>query len=205
MTRFMLTLAGALALLPLSAFSSTVWDESVNGDLSGDPNAPTPIVLETGSNIIMGSVSTAQGDTRDFITFTIGENQALVALLQLQYEDLEIGGPGNRGFHAINEGDTSFIPGGSTADEFLGGAHLDPLEVGTDMLAILAAAPQAGQGFTPPLGPGTYSYVLQQTGPQLSGYTLDFQVVSTVVPVPAGVWLLASALVGLGGLRRRLG
>ncbi|MEO0971994.1 MAG: VPLPA-CTERM sorting domain-containing protein [Pseudomonadota bacterium] len=201
MSRFLLALASAAALVPAAALSSTVWDEAVYGDLSGDPDAPTALVFSTGSNVISGSVSAGEGDTRDFITFTIGENQVLTALLQLEYVDPLTGEPANRGFHAINEGDTSFIPGGDTADFFLGGAHLDPLPEGTDMLSILAAAPQAGQGFDGPLGPGTYSYVIQQTGPQVSGYTIDFQVAA--VPVPAGIWLIGSALFSLAGLRRR--
>ncbi|MEO0423652.1 MAG: VPLPA-CTERM sorting domain-containing protein [Pseudomonadota bacterium] len=201
MSRLATALIGALTLLPFSAFSTTVWDESVSGDLSSDPDAPTPLSFSVGSNIITGSVSAGEGDTRDFITFTIADGQVLTALLQLEYVDGDTGGPGNRGFHAINEGETSFIPGGDTSDLFLGGDHLDPLDPGTDLLAILATAPLAGVGFDTPLGPGTYSYVVQQTGPQNSAYSLDFQVAA--VPLPAGVWLIASALMGLVGFRRR--
>ncbi|MEM9388319.1 MAG: VPLPA-CTERM sorting domain-containing protein [Pseudomonadota bacterium] len=201
MSRLATALLGALTLLPLAAFSTTVWDESISGDLSSDPDAPTPLSFNAGSNIITGSVSDGEGDTRDFVTFTIADGQVLTALLQLEYVDGQTGGPGNRGFHSINEGETSFIPGFDTSDDFLGGAHLDALAPGTDMLMILAGAPQAGVGFETPLGPGTYSYLVQQTGPQISAYTLDFQVAA--VPLPAGVWLISSALVGLIGFRAR--
>jgi hypothetical protein len=155
------------------ALAATTHDETVDGDLSGDPAAPTPVEMLVGTNVVSGSMA-APDDTRDFLTFTLPEGQQLEALRLLSYEDLDIGGPGNRGFHAINAGATSFIPDASTADSFLGGAHLDALPTGTDLLPILAAADQAGTGFTPPLGAGTYSYVIQQTGPELTGYSVEF-------------------------------
>ncbi|MEO0974710.1 MAG: hypothetical protein AAFX85_16595 [Pseudomonadota bacterium] len=70
----------------------------------------------------------------------------------------------------------------------MGGAHLDPDPAGTDYLAILAGAPQAGTGFTPPLGAGTYSFVAQQTGSELTAYTFDF-----VIEALAGVDIGGSA------------
>ncbi len=196
-------LLGALLLgLGTTASAATIWNEAVDGDLSTDPTSPTALTFGVGSNSIIGSMSAPQ-DIRDYITFTIGAGQQLSAIVLLQYEDLDVGGPGNRGFHAINEGDTSFIPSGSTVGDFLGGDHLDPLAPGTDVLAILATAPLAGTGFDAPLGPGTYSYLVQQTGPQLTGYTLDFVV--TAIPVPAALPLMVGALGALGFVRRRRG
>ena len=164
---------GALALALGGVANAQVWDEDVDGDLSDDPDAPTPLVFAPGANTIVGSMQSPD-DTRDFITFTVMPGQQLTGLLLQRYIDLDTGGDGDRGFHAINEGPTSFIPGPDTADLFLGGAHLDPAPPGTDLLPVLGMAPQAGTGFEPPLGPGTYSYVVQQTGPELTGYTLDF-------------------------------
>ena len=189
-----LALAAALAA-PASAV--TVWDESIDGDLSTDPSAPTPISFEVGTNTIIGSVQTPS-DTRDYITFTIPSGQELSELLLQQYEDLGVGGPGNRGYLAINEGDTSFIPAGATADLFLAGIHLDPAPAGTDLLPILESAPINGSGLSVPVGPGTYSFVVQQTGPQLTGYTFDF----VLVPEPGTAGLLALGLVGLARRRR---
>lgn len=149
------------------------WDESIDGDLSTDPDMPTPVTFVEGGNTIRGQMQDPD-DTRDYITFTIADGQQLTSVLLNQYQDVDSGGPGDRGFVAVNEGDTSFIPGFDTGDLFLGGAHLDPDPVGTDYLAILAGAPQAGTGFTPPLGPGTYSFLVQQTGPELTAYELEF-------------------------------
>jgi hypothetical protein len=188
-------------MTPLASVSAqVVWDETNMGDLSSDPSAPTGLTLGVGDNIIFGSVGGGAGglaDVRDYVTFTIGPGQSLVGLVQLVYVDVVTGGPGNRGFHAINSGSTSFIPDPVTAGMFLGGDHLDPLPAGTDMLPTLASAPLAGTGFSVPLGPGTYSYLVQQTGPELTAYSISLQ----VVPGPS-----ALALLGLGGIaamRRR--
>lgn len=192
-------LAFALVLCPSASHAQDVWNELFDGDLSGDPNLPTPIALGIGSNVLTGSMS-APDDIRDYVTFTLPPGQELAALLLLQYEDLDVGGPGNRGYHALNTGSTSFIPDVNTADFFLGGAHLDPAPVGTDLLPILATAPQNGTGFAIPLGAGSYSYVIQQTGPEMTGYSLDF----VVVPEPHAVCGLMMLLVCLL-LSRRTG
>lgn len=186
------------ALLTASAQSAVVWTENLNGDLSSNAAAPTAISFRDGSNIINGSVVNP-ADTRDYVTFIIGADQFLVALTLLGYDDLGTAATndGNRGFHAINSGGTSFVPGAATAASFLGGDHLTP-PVGVNLLPNLANATMAGTGFTVPLGPGTYSYVIQQTGPQHTGYSLDFM----VVPEPSSLILLITAG-SVVALRRR--
>lgn len=181
------------------AAAAPVWDEADLGDLSTLATAPSHVSLAAGSNVIRGTVQ-APGDTRDFITFTLEPAQRLAALLLLEYVDGVTGAPGNRGYHAINGGSLGLIPGPANTASFLGGDHLDPSSPATDLLPRLAAAPLAGTGFGLPLGPGSYTYVIQQTGPQLTRYALDFRV--EVVPLPAPVMLLAPAL-GLLGLVRR--
>jgi hypothetical protein len=172
-----------------TASAATVWDESVNTDLSSDPNAPTPVSFSLGSNLIRGSIASPD-DPRDYLTFTIPAGLALAELRQLEYVTLPDGGPGNRGFHAIIAGNTSFVPDVGTIGNFLGGNHVDPLPVGTDMLPALAAATLGGTGFTLPLGPGTYTYHIQQTSPILTGYSLDFE----MVPEPPSLALLTFAI-----------
>jgi hypothetical protein len=163
------------ALLFFASCTPLAYDEATDGDLSNDANAPTPLRFDLGDNTVTGSVTTsAPADTRDFITFTIPNGLQLTALHLLTYQDLPGGGPGNRGYHAINSGATSFVPSGATGGNFLGGDHVDAAPAGTDLLPALADAMPNGTGFTVPLGPGTYSYVIQQTGPQVSGYSLQF-------------------------------
>lgn len=194
--------SAALSLLLIGASataSAANWDEATDGDLSTDPNAPTAISFDVGSNIISGNVQSPD-DTRDYITFELAAGQQLDAIILLAYDDIATGGDGNRGFYAINAGATSFIPGGGTADDFLGGDHLDP-DIGTDLLPALAAGTLAGSGFDLPLGEGVYSFLVQQTGPQLTGYSLEFVV--SAVPVPAALPLLLGAIGALGAFSRR--
>jgi hypothetical protein len=193
-----LTFAAVVTLIT-PARAAIVWAENINGDLSSNPAAPTFVDLLPGSNIVNGVVFTGS-DTRDYITFTIAPGENLVSLRLLAYDDLGTGTPndGNRGFHAINLGTTSFIPDGTTISSFLGGNHLDPT-IGADLLANLATAPLGGTGFTVPLGPGTYTYLVQQTGPQQSAYSIEFN----VTPEPSGLLLVIAGFGALAGRRRR--
>lgn len=186
----------AIGLVAGAAWADDVWDEFLDGDLSTDPGAPTPLVFGLGGNTVIGSVHSPD-DTRDYITFEVPDGMGLVALLQHQWEDLDTGRPGNTGFHAINAGSTSFIPGNDTIGFFLGADHMSPVDPGTDLLPNLANANVGGTGFEIPLGPGTYSYLVQQTGTQNTGYTLEF----VLVPGPGGLAVVAVGAIGL--LRRR--
>jgi hypothetical protein len=175
-----------------TASAATAWDESVDGDLSTDPSTPTPVSLGLGSNLISGSI-TGPDDIRDYLTFTIPAGLVLAELKQLEYVTLPGGEPGNRGFHAIIAGNTSFVPDATNIGNFLGGNHVDPLPVGTDMLPPPAAATLGGTGFTTPLGPGTYTYHIQQTTAVLTGYALDFE----LVPEPTTAAIMATKLMVL--------
>ena len=175
---------GAVAFLsivatPAAAFA---YDESIDGDLSGDPMAPTPVAFAPGTNVVIGRVTTsAPADTRDYLTFTIPAGRQLTALRLVSW------GGGNLGFHAINTGATSFNPSSTTDNNFLGGDHVAPIAAPTELLAELLDGDTAGVGTTAPLGAGTYSYVIQQTGPQLSDYHLEFVVsAAPAASVPAG-------------------
>lgn len=187
--RSVAVLAGLCALTPtLSAY-----DESMDGDLSTDPLAPTPLSFSLGLNSVTGSV-VAAADTRDYFTFDIVPGQLLTGIFLADYTDLDVGGNGNRGFIHIDDGTSSVIPSAGTSSDFLGGSHLDRLIFPTatdNVLTTLSGAPQGGTGFAAPLGPGSYTINVQQTGPQTTGYTLDFE----VIPEPT-----TAALVGLGAL-----
>jgi hypothetical protein len=162
--------------LPIAP-ASVVWEESLAGDLAGDPSLPTPLAFSPGNNIVKGRMTaSAPSDIRDYLTFEIGVGESLAAIRQLFYTD-ESGNPGNRGFHALMTGTTSFIPAAENIANFLGSAHLDSLAPGADLLEGLGLAPTGGQGFSAPLGAGTYTYVIQQTGQNVNLYALDFEVV----------------------------
>jgi PEP-CTERM motif len=190
-------LVALLLVLAGRTQAAIVWSENINGDLSSNPAAPTPVVFQLGSNVINGSIFTGN-DTRDYITFTLPAGFELISLRLLVYDDLNTGTPndGDTGFHAINLGATSFIPDFDTIDAFLGGDHLNPL-IDADLLPALATGDVAGIGFTVPLEAGTYSYLVQQTGVELTGYSVEFN----VVPEPSSVVLLLAGL-GMAGRRR---
>ncbi len=192
--------AVAFVSLSLSAVAFVDYDESVDGDLSSDPANPTPVVFTQGrfNHIINGTVQ-ASGDTRDYLTFTIARGQILSRLVQRDYTDVLSGGGGDRGFHAIIAGDSSLIPSGSNIGSFLGSNHLDPLPPGTDMLPALAAASTGGSGFSLPLGHGTYTYHIQQTGNELTAYSVDF----LISPEPSSFLLVAAGSIPWI-LRRRI-
>lgn len=186
----------SLALL-LSAdglSAATVWDEAINGDLSGVPSAPTALTFTPGSNVVTNASVNSGDDIRDYFTFVIGPSEVLTAITLLSYT-------GNPGFTSINSGPTSFIPSPATAGNFLGGLHATTALVGQPLLTLLGTASIAGTGFTPPLGPGTYSFLMQQTSGVATPYALEFQV--QVVPLPAAAWLFGTGLLGLAGFRQQ--
>lgn len=189
----------ALVLFAVPSQAAVVWTESSNGDLSSNETAPTPLVFTVGSNVINGSILGGT-DTRDYITFTIPAGQSLTGLILLAYDDPGTGAPndGNTGFHAINIGSTSLIPGAGNVGSFLGANHVIP-SIGSDLLPGLGNAGLGAAGFTGPLGPGTYSYLIQQTSPGVTSvYSLQFN----VVPEPSSL-LLSLAGAGLAFRRRR--
>lgn len=188
----------AVCLAAFAAHADVTWDEFADGDLSTDPDAPTPLTFGLGGNMLIGSVQSPD-DTRDYITFTIPQGMALAALRQHQWQDLDTGGEGDIGFHALNEGSTSFIPGQDTIAFFLGAAHMAQVPQGTDLLPELALTDFGNIGFSIPLGPGTYSYLVQQTGVENTGYTLEF----VVTPAPGAAALLGLATMGAARRRRR--
>lgn len=188
--------AAAMSLCLAGTASAADYDESVSGDLSDDPLLTTTLPLDLGSNVITGSMANSNdvvnGD-RDFFNFTVPVGQQLEGIFLLNLS------PSNRGFHAINSGNQGIIPSGPGAGDpsnYLGSAHLDPTPPTTNLLPDLGT-PLAGIGFSGPLGPGTYTYVVQQTSNITQDYSLDF----VLTPEPASV-----SLVGLGvlaTLRRR--
>jgi hypothetical protein len=183
--------AAALALCaaPL-AQADTVWDESVNDDLSSDGLFPTGLTLFVGSNVLHGMTgNSGNGVDRDYFSFTLSPGTALTALTLLPDTNVS----GGASFLAIQAGpQVTVTPEGGGADALLAFSHYGNDRIGQNLLLLLGQP--AG------LPSGTYSFWVQETGGPAT-YGLDFQV--SAVPVPAAAWLLASAVAGLTALRNR--
>ncbi len=174
--------------------ADVVWNEANDGDLSSDPNSPTALNFANGVNTVIGTLSVPAGDLRDYMTFTIGPNQSLTGL------NLDIFDADGAGFQAINSGNTSFIPGDDPSENFLGLEFTLVDFVGLDMLPFLAIGQYGSTGFTIPLGPGTYSYLIQEVTP---GQSTSYQLSFSVVPEPSSAGLLCLAGLLLNTRRRR--
>ena len=185
----------ALAALAMSqgAGAATLrWDEAINGDLSNSGLAPTLLSLTGGSNEILGSTGDGGlGVDRDYFNFTLAAGQSLTSIRLLSNTFVS----GSFSFIGIQAGPQLTVdPSGAGGQALLGWAHYSQNDIGSDLLSIISPGG--------PLGPGSYSVWVQDTGGPAT-YGFDFSVAPAPVPLPPAVLLMASALLGTGGFLRR--
>lgn len=191
----------AALVLPFNGASALNWNESVDGDLSGNGNAPTFITFTEGSNLIFGTMGSLNGTgplDADVWSFTIAAGYYLTGINLVSYSAPSAG---INSFMALDDASTinmtdpsQHLSNGLWTEEFDGFG-----DTYTDLLAILDAGPEfGGTGFNGPLGPGTYTFWIQEGSDQV-GYEIDFVV--TAVPEPGSCILLGVA--GLALMRRR--
>ena len=183
-----LALISIAAALAGPAAAATLWDESVNGDLSNVRTAPTNLPLSMGSNTITGTV--VAGD-EDFFTVTVPAGAFFSALTLITFNSAD-----DLAFLAIQAG--PIITSMSSPAAMLGYIHMSAAFVGTDILDDMALGDGA-LGFTPPLPTGTYAMWAQQLQPQLVSYSFDL----VVIPEPSEATLLTAGLAVLALARRR--
>lgn len=187
--------------LPLGTVRALNWNEATDGDLSDDGDVPTFIVFTEGGNLIQGTMGSLGGTgplDADVWRFTIAAGYYLTGISLTGYSAPT--GP-NDSFMAmddtttINMSDPSqHLSNGLWTQEFdgFGGTY-------TDLMAILDAGPEyGGDGFDGPLGPGEYTFWIQEGSEQIQ-YSINFQV--TAVPEPGSAALLGLACLLM--LRRR--
>jgi hypothetical protein len=183
-----------IAMSAVSAHAGTLWDELLSGDASGNPLAPSNAgVVMVGANIFQGSVLGGT-DQRDYITFQVPAGLSVTGLL------LQNLSPDNIVWTHFDDGPTSVQPDISPAS-LLAGAHIPAAAPnGTNLFGnYQAGSPNllAGPGLSGALGPGTYTFLMQQTSGILTDYSLNF----VVVPAPSAA--PAVALLFLAMPRRR--
>jgi hypothetical protein len=175
-----------------NAHAAVVYSEGI--DLSGDGNAPTLVNVGPGHNEIDGM--TGNGD-KDYFKIVVAGNERLDSLTVLPGTTIL----GAVSFIAIGAGDTLTT---TTTTGLLGWTHYSPTS-GNILPAMglsSSAAPPGATGFTPPLGPGTYTFWVQDFNPGTATY--HFDLVLSAVPEPeVYVAMLAGlALLALGWRRR---
>jgi len=95
----------------------------------------------------------------------------------------------------------TFTVGAGAGFANLGGGLFSPANLNNDLLGIATAQSTGGTGVPSPVGAGDYTFVIQQTGDEVSSFSLDF-VVTSAIPEPSSAVLL-SGLTLLGLVRRR--
>lgn len=200
MLRFLLKITAMLLTVVIPgtcAQGDVVWDESIQGDLSGDSLAPTVFVFAEGSNDVIGATVASPLD-RDFWTMEILDGYRLESIV---LSDYDVSGS-SQSFFAVAEGtqisslfDPSILLGNTLVGETTGRSE------GDNVLDDLGEAFYGGTGFSGSLGPGQYTFWYQETGGE-TGYGFEFNVAS--VPEPGGGGLLCiGLLVLLFNSRRR--
>ena len=154
--------------------ASVIYDEGVSGDLPNSFN----IYLPLGSLASPGTssvVGSLHPHDHDNFSFVIDPGFELSAIILADWQTTFTA----NFFNMSLDGATS-NPG-------------NPSNIGVNILNTFLGGP---------VGAGTHTFRLWTASGVISNYQLDF-VTSAVVPVPAGVWLFGSGLIGLIGIARR--
>jgi hypothetical protein len=156
--RFVLTLIGT-AVFATSALAAG-YKEGKSGDLSDDGLNPTTVKLKVGNNTIDGDFGVHGGVIdRDYFTIKIGTGQTLASIVVDPKTKI-----GNRlSFIGVETGkQVNTDPEGGDPSQLLGWDHFGKADFGKDILPRICTGAGA-IGCTPPLGPGSYSFWVQET------------------------------------------
>jgi hypothetical protein len=185
---------------------TVLWNESANGDLSNNQAAPNAFTLPLGASTITGSVTGGGVDNQDWVALTVPSNAALTSIILSSYTSTDA-----QGFTGFQTG-SSFVGSSGVAGSYTGYTHFGtgasnnggpPTNlVGQNLLPIMADPTQApgSTGFTPPLGPGTYTSLIQQIGSAPTSYQFTYTL--SAVPEPGS--LLLTGMAGLAAISRWL-
>jgi len=162
----------AASLIGASALAAG-YSEKKSGDLPDIGTAPATVRLKLGDNVISGKDGTKNGVTdRDYFTIKIPAGQQLSAIIVEPESLVGI----NASFIGIQKGKQVTVPPqGGSPEDLLGYALYGIDDEGTDILPTIGQGSGA-KGFVPPLGPGNYSFWLQETASCDCRYRFTFKV-----------------------------
>ncbi len=192
----------AAAFLAAGAQATTVWDEGVNGDFSGDGLVPSFVALAGGANLIIGSTGrdalTGLVDL-DYFTVAVPAGFTLDSMLLLPGSS----GIGGGAFLGMMAGSLFTVPPDTpTADGLLGWTIYEEGNVGSDLLLAMAVPGLGSSGFDIPLPAGNYTFWVQELSTGNAPYLFELGV--SAVPEPATVFSLLAGLALLtAALKRR--
>ncbi len=172
-----------------------IYTESANGTPSHTQSAPTTLTVGAGDNTLTATVGGGSPTAQDWVTLTVpaGLNLSNIALVSYSSTD-------SQGFTGV-QSNSSFQGSANSASSYLGYAHfgtgatngeIPPTNlVGADLMPIFAnpSLDPGAQGLTPPLGPGNYSFLIQQLG-ATTNYEFDYVTTPAAVPEPSPLLLL---------------
>jgi MYXO-CTERM domain-containing protein len=195
-----LSTTAAVALAATTASADLMWDEAIDGDLSGDYTNPTQLFTKGVNNHVIfttiGAGDNGGNQDREYFTFTISEGFQLDALI---LDGFETEPESNLGFIGVAAGNVfPTSPEAPDPTQLLGYGLVGIADVGNDILQLIGQGP-GSQGFSGPLGAGSYSFWAQETGPSTDNWDLNFVV--SEVPAPGALALLG--LAGIAARRRR--
>jgi hypothetical protein len=174
-----------LSLISPQCSWAVVYNESIDGDLSGNRLSPTHLTLPAGVHPVTATTGRIEGDEvtydQEYLRIDLPANHKLIAINMEAYDSFD-----GTAFIGVQAGTTfSFEPEDARDNvaSLLGWAHFGFSEghsIGDDILPSIGAAGRGSAGFTPPLVGPSFTFWLQQTGDDTT-YQLDF----VVVPEPA--------------------
>lgn len=178
------------------------YDEGTLGDLSNSGLTPTVISVGLGSNLISGMTgSSASGIDRDYFSVTIPNGAGLSGLTVSDGTAVGIA----VSFIGVQAGPQVTVSTSSfSAAGLLGWAHYSDGDVGHDILPTMAFPVNGSSGFAVPLGPGTYSFWVQDFDFGDATYAFNLAVTAAVPePETYAALVLGLGLLGVARSRRR--
>lgn len=182
---------GIFCIMLTRSQGAVIYNESIDGDLSGLFGKPTPLSIMLGANTILaefgnnGDTGATNGFDADYFTIIIDPGNILGSIIVESY----LFAPNN--------------PGLSFAAFTVAAAFAGQEEENVDGIAFFNAS--SGNilddllGDAEPLGAGVYSFWFQETSNNIVNYQLTFN----VIPEPSFVILGASSLLAWLVRRRR--